>query len=69
MPPTASCVGATLQGSGVRDQFGLIVIAIKKPDDSMQFNPTADTHIDAGDRLVLIGPADALRAIEQRMRG
>jgi len=69
VPPAAFCVGATLQGSGVRDQFGLIVIAIKKPDDSMQFNPTADTRIDAGDRLVLMGPADALRALELRMRG
>jgi voltage-gated potassium channel len=69
VPPGAFCAGATLEQSGVRDQFGLIVIAIKKPDDTMQFNPTAETHIDAGDRLVLMGPADTLRAIAQRMRG
>lgn len=68
VPPGAFCVGSTLQASGVREQFGLIVIAIKRPDDSMQFNPTAEIRIEAGDRLVLMGPVDNLRDIEQRMR-
>ena len=31
----------------------------------MHFNPTADTRIDAGDRLVLMGPVDNLREIER----
>ena len=63
------CAGVTLQASGLREQFGVIVIAIKKPDDTMLFNPTADARIDAGDRLVLLGPVDNLREIERRLRG
>jgi voltage-gated potassium channel len=70
VPVTADtfCAGATLQESGLREQLGLIVIAIKKANDTMQFNPTADTRIDAGDRLVLMGPVDNLREIERRVR-
>ena len=63
------CAGKTLQESGLREQLGLIVIAIKKADDSMQFNPTADTRIEAGDSLVLMGPVENLREIERRVRG
>ena len=70
VPVTADtfCAGSTLQESGLREQLGLIVIAIKKPNDTMQFNPTADTRIDIGDRLVLMGPVDNLREIERRVR-
>ena len=69
MPPDSFCAGVTVQESGVREQLGLIVIAIKKPNDTMQFNPTADARIDAGDRLVLMGPVDNLHEIERRLRG
>lgn len=62
------CADRTVQESGLREQLGLIVIAIKKPNDTMQFNPTADTRIEAGDRLVLMGPAENLREIERRLR-
>lgn len=67
--PHMFCAGRTVQDSGLREELGLIVIAVKKPNDAMQFNPTADTLIEAGDRLVLMGPADNLREIERRVRG
>lgn len=67
--PNTFCAGRTVQESGVREELGLIVIAVKKPNDTMQFNPTADTVIAAGDRLVLMGPAENLREIERRVRG
>jgi voltage-gated potassium channel len=66
--PHTFCAGRTVHDSGLREQLGLIVIAIKKPNDTMQFNPTADTCIEAGDRLVLMGPAENLREIERRVR-
>jgi voltage-gated potassium channel len=62
------CAGRSLQESGLREELGLIVIAIKKPDDTTQFNPTAETRIEAGDRLVLMGPVENLREIERRVR-
>ena len=69
VPADSFCAGSTVQESGVREHLGLIVIAIKKPDDTMLFNPTAEARIDAGDRLVLMGPVDNLREVERRLRG
>ncbi len=62
------CDGATLRQAGLRDQLGLIVIAIKKPSDEMLFNPAGDTRIEAGDRLVLMGQTANLREVERRLR-
>lgn len=62
------CDGVTLRASGLREATGLIVIAVRKPNAETAFNPTADTPIAAGDRIVLMGQAGALRDVEQRLR-
>jgi voltage-gated potassium channel len=62
------CDGVTLADSGLREATGLIVIAVRKPDADTTFNPTADTPIAAGDRLVLMGQAGGLRDVEQRLQ-
>jgi voltage-gated potassium channel len=59
--------GETLRDSGLREQTGLIVIAIKKVNGDMLFNPGADARIEAGDRLVVMGQAASLHALEQRL--
>jgi voltage-gated potassium channel len=61
-------VGATLAGSGIRERQGIIVIAIKKANDEMVFNPAAEVRIAAGDRLVLMGQADSLRELERQLQ-
>jgi len=60
--------GATLEASGIRETLGLIVIAIKKPSGEMLFNPSATDRIEAGDRLVLMGPSSSLRELERRLQ-
>ena len=60
--------GVTLQQSGLQEQLGTIVVAIKRPNGEMQYNPKDDVRIDAGDRLVLIGPTANLREVERRMQ-
>jgi voltage-gated potassium channel len=62
------CDGVTLQASGLRETTGLIVIAVRKPDSETMFNPSADTSIAAGDRLVLMGQTGALRDVERHLR-
>jgi len=47
--PSSSLVNLMLKDSGIRQRFNLIIIAIKKPDDSMLFNPSFETVIEAGD--------------------
>ena len=68
VPKGGFCEGLAIQQSGLRDQLGLIVIAIKKPGGEMVFNPRAEVKIEAGDRLVLMGQTSNLRQIEERMR-
>jgi len=59
--------GETLRSSGLRDQLGLIVIAIKRSNGDMLFNPDAEARIEPGDRLVVMGQAASLRDLEQRL--
>ena len=59
--------GLTLLESGIRERLGIIVIAIKKANGDMLFNPTPDSRIEAGDRLVLMGQTQNLRELERRL--
>lgn len=59
--------GATLRASGLREQLGLIVIAIKRSNGEMLFNPDADVLIEEGDRLVLMGQTASLNDLERRL--
>lgn len=65
--PAAFVTGLTLRDSGLREQDGLIVIAIKKASGEMVFNPGAETRIAAGDRLVVIGQQNSLIDLERRL--
>lgn len=59
--------GASLGATGIADAHGLIVIAIKKASGEMLFDPAPDALLDAGDRLVLMGPVANLREVERRL--
>lgn len=50
-------------------QFGVIVLAIRKGDGEMVFNPPADTGISAGDYLIVMGQADKLHTLEGILAG
>ena len=43
----------------------MIVLAIRKGDGRMLFNPPADAEIHAGDHLIVMGEANNLRRLEQ----
>jgi len=65
--PAGFADGVSMQDSGLRDKPGLIVIAIKKRNGDMVFNPEAEARIEAGDRLVVMGQTQSLRDLEQRL--
>lgn len=44
--------------------FGVIVLAIRRADGKMLFNPTADTVVSAGDHLIVMGRQENLRKLE-----
>ena len=52
---TAKLPGTTLRESGIRSELDLIVVAIKKEDGSMIFNPGFNTSFAQGDTLITLG--------------
>ena len=50
--------GQPLRDTGLRQDLGLIVVAIKRPDGKMLFNPAPEAPIIEGDILITLGPKD-----------
>ena len=57
--------GQTLEGSRIRQEMGVIVLAIKGEGSLMRFNPSPDEVIHQGDHLIAMGEPDGLRRLEQ----
>jgi len=62
--PLASQTLAQLQ---VRRDLGVIVLAIRKQEGQMLFNPPADAEIAGGDCLIVMGEHEALRTLERML--
>ncbi|MCF8043150.1 MAG: potassium channel protein [Desulfarculaceae bacterium] len=56
----AELAGVSLKDSGIRQTLDLIVLAVKKADGSMSFNPPADTVVEVGDTLIAMGPGSSM---------
>lgn len=63
--PASTLVGKTLVTSGVRRDWGVIIVGIKKGDGQMLFNPAPTTAIAAGDILITLGERSAIQTLEQ----
>lgn len=63
--PDSELVGMSIVDSGIRNNFDLMIIVIRKPGDDMVFNPTADTVIEAGDIMVVVGSARNIKRLER----
>jgi len=63
--PASSLVGLPLKDSGIRQQLNLIVVAIKRAEGEMLYNPLPETPILAGDTLIVLGLRQNLEALEQ----
>lgn len=60
IPQDAPLVGKELRQSGIRGDYNLIVVAIKRRDGTMVYNPPPAEILEAHDILVVIGPQDNL---------
>ena len=69
VPPQSPCDGMVLRDSGLRERFGVIVVAIKRASGRMVFNPSPDEKIAAGDRLVVLADAACLKDVEALIGG
>ena len=60
--------GVPLEDSGIRQKLNLILVAIKRADGEMLFNPSHETPILAGDTLIALGLRKNLDALEQMLQ-
>jgi voltage-gated potassium channel len=57
-------VNVQLKDSGIRQNYNLIVIAIKKADGNMLFNPSFEAVIAPNDTVIAVGEVDNLQKLE-----
>lgn len=65
VPASSEYASKSLLETGIRKELGVIVLAIRKSDGHMQFNPPAEAEIQAGDYLIVMGELASLRKLEQ----
>ena len=64
----SALLGVPLADSGIRQKLNLILVAIKREDGEMLFNPSHETPILAGDTLIALGLRKNLDALEAMMQ-
>jgi voltage-gated potassium channel len=57
-------VGKTFADSAIRQQAGVIVLAVKGSEGAMTFNPAPDAVIRGGDCLIVVGGDEQLKKLE-----
>lgn len=62
--PGSEAVSKTIREMQLRRNLGVIVMAIRRRDGQMVFNPPADTAVEGGDYLIAMGKQDDLLALE-----
>jgi voltage-gated potassium channel len=66
--PGSPLAGCAVGDSRLRQELGVIVVAIKKQGGRMVYTPTPDAKIEAGDTLIALGRRDQLDKLEARAR-
>lgn len=69
VPEMSEFASHSLEQTQIRRDLGVIVLAIRKSDGRMLFNPPAETVISAGDHLIVMGKPAHLRSLEDTIAG
>jgi voltage-gated potassium channel len=64
VPDGSELVGKTLAATDIRQSTGVLVLALKRADGSLNFNPEPETVVHPGDWLIAVGSADHLKKLE-----
>jgi voltage-gated potassium channel len=59
----AELAGLALKDTGIRQNFDMIILAVKKADQTMLFNPEAGTVIEVGDTLITLGTREDMKKL------
>ena len=69
IPERSALAGKKLADSMIRQEAGVIVLAVKNGEGKMAFNPAEDSIIRPGDCLIVIGGDDRLKKLEALASG
>jgi voltage-gated potassium channel len=61
-------VGLPLVGTDIRSRLDIIIVAIKRKSGHMEFNPSAGSVLQEGDKLIAIGERGQLSRLEEMAR-
>ncbi len=67
--PGAKLASRTLKEMQLRRDLGVIVLAIRRADKTMEFNPSADATVEVGDNLIVMGGYEDVRRLEKLVSG
>jgi voltage-gated potassium channel len=59
----------TLEEAHLGRTYGVIVLAVRRQNGTMQFNPQADVRLEAGDVLIAMGERQKLKQLESDVSG
>ena len=62
-------VGQTLREARLRHATGALLVGLVHPGAGLRFNPSGHEAFQAGDELLVMGPADALESLTRLARG
>jgi voltage-gated potassium channel len=57
--------GRTIGDAGIRQKYGVIIVAIKRASGGMDFNPAPESVIRGGDELVVLGRLSNVKSLEE----
>jgi voltage-gated potassium channel len=60
IPDGSDLIGKELRYSGIRSDYNLIIVAIRRRDGGMIYNPSPELVLEPEDILVAIGPQENL---------
>lgn len=66
--PGSALSTKTLEEARLARTYGVIVLAVRRPDGMMQFNPQADVRLEAGDVLIAMGERQKLKQLETELK-
>ncbi len=67
--PVSSYVGRRLRFTNIRAELDVVIVAVRRCNGQMIFNPAGDDFIEAGDMLIAIGRGDALMQLKKQAEG
>lgn len=67
--PGSLLADSTVGASGLKTEVGLILVAVKRVDGRMDFNPDDRVHIEARDTLIVMGRREQLDRAEAMSLG